>query len=419
MTDNKIPLMDAAKKAAVAGRWPAPSGGEAGLPRRWVLGGEAAYPGERAGYDRVLAATTLLLVGFGVIMVYSASAIRAQERFGDPYLFLRRQALWALLAVGAMLWAMHVDYRRLQRWIPLAVLGALILLGAVLIPGIGVKANGARRWLRLPGLSFQPAEFAKLALILFLASYYARRADKLGGFLDGFLPPVLVTAAFAGLILLQPNFGTAMILLLVAGLLGFAGGVRFGHMALTAVCALPVLAALMLATPHVKERVMALVVPARVSARAVYQVTQSFYALGPGGLLGRGLGDSMQKLFYLPEPHTDFVFAIVGEELGFLGAAAVVLGYGFILWRGTRVALRARDPFGAHLALGITAALVGQAAINMGVVLGLLPTAGVPLPFLSFGGSSLVISSAAVGILLSVSQGAAHPAPRVHPNPRP
>ena len=419
MTDNKIPLMDAAKKAAGAGRWPAPSGGEAGLPRRWVLGGEAAYPGERAGYDRVLAATTLLLVGFGVIMVYSASAIRAQERFGDPYLFLRRQALWALLAVGAMLWAMHVDYRRLQRWTPLAVLGALILLGAVLIPGIGVKANGARRWLRLPGLSFQPAEFAKLALILFLASYYARRADKLGGFLDGFLPPVLVTAAFAGLILLQPNFGTAMILLLVAGLLGLAGGVRLGHMALTAVCALPVLAALMLATPYVKERVMALVDPARVSARAVYQVTQSFYALGPGGLLGRGLGDSMQKLFYLPEPHTDFVFAIVGEELGFLGAAAVVLGYGFILWRGIRVALRARDPFGAHLALGITAALVGQAAINMGVVLGLLPTAGVPLPFLSFGGSSLVISSAAVGILLSVSQGAAHTAPRIHPNPGP
>ena len=406
-----------AQPASAAPRWPGPSGNEAALPRRWVLGGGAGGPVERAGYDRVLAATALLLVGFGVIMVYSASAIRAQERFGDPYLFLRRQALWATLAVGAMLWAMHVDYRRLQRWTPLAVLAALALLGAALVPGIGVKANGARRWLRLLGLSFQPAEFAKLALILFLASYYARRADKLGNFLDGFLPPVLVTATFAGLLLLQPNFGTAMVLLVVAGLLGFAGGARLGHMAVTVGCALPLLGALMLATPHVKERLMALVDPARVSARAVYQVTQSFYALGPGGLLGRGLGDSMQKLFYLPEPHTDFIFAIVGEELGFLGAAAVVLGYGVILCRGTRVALRARDPFGAHLALGITAALVGQAAINMGVVLGLLPTAGVPLPFLSFGGSSLVFSLAAVGILLSVSQAAPDATPRGLPDP--
>ncbi len=385
------------------------------LPRRWVLPAEGAERGERPAYDRVLAVTALLLVGFGVIMVYSASAIRAQERFGDPYLFLKRQALWATLALGAELWAMHLDYRRLQRWTPVAVLAALVLLGVVLIPGLGVKANGARRWLRLMGLSFQPAEFAKMALILFLASYYARRADKLRSFLDGFVPPLLVTALFAGLVILQPNFGTAMILLVVAGLLGFVGGARIGHMALAAGTALPILGALVLATPHVKARLLALVDPAHVSSRAVYQVTQSFYALGPGGLLGRGLGDSMQKLFYLPEPHTDFIFAIVGEELGFLGAAAVVLGYGLILWRGTRIALRAPDPFGAYLALGITGAIVGQAAMNMGVVLGMLPTAGVPLPFLSFGGSSLVFTLTAVGILLNISQAAAKGAPRGRP----
>jgi cell division protein FtsW len=177
-------------------------------------------------------------------------------------------------------------------------------------------------------------------------------------------------------------------------------------MAGAAVCALPALGALMLATPHAKARLVALLDPSQASSRAVYQVTQSFYALGPGGLFGRGLGDSMQKLFYLPEPHTDFIFAIVGEELGFLGAAAVVLAFGVILWRGTRVALRAPDPFGAHLALGITGAIVGQAAINMGVVLGLLPTAGVPLPFLSFGGSSLIFTLGAVGMLLRISQAA-------------
>ena len=390
-----------------AARWPVRAADDGALPRRWALPGEAMARAARGGYDRVLALTALLFAGFGVIMVYSASAIRAQERFGDPHLFLKRQAVWAVLGLGAMLWAMHLDYRRLQRWTPLAVIAALVLLGVVLVPPIGVKVNGARRWIRLLGFSFQPAELAKLALVLFLASYYARRAEKLGSFLDGFVPPLLVTALFTGLVIVQPNFGTAMILLLVAGVLGFVGGARIGHMAMAAGCGVPLLAALMLTTPHVKARLLALVDPARASSRAVYQVTQSFYALGPGGLLGRGRGDSMQKLFYLPEPHTDFIFAIVGEELGFLGAAAVVLGYALFLWRGTRVALRAPDAFGAHLAMGITAAIVGQAAINMGVVLGLLPTTGVPLPFLSSGGSSLVFTLAGVGILLSVSQAAA------------
>ncbi len=395
-----------------AARWPVRAADEGALPRRWVLAAGAGGGEERSGTDRVLTATALLLVGFGVIMVYSASAIRAQERFGDPHLFLKRQALWALLGLAAMHWALRLDYRRLQRWTPAAVVAALALLAAVLVPQVGVKVNGARRWLRLLGFSFQPAEFAKLALVFFLASYYARRADKLGSLLDGFLPPLVVTAVFAGLVILQPNFGTAVILLLLAGILAFVGGARIGHLAVAVGCGLPILGALMLSTPHVRARLLTLLDPARASGRAAYQVTQSFYALGPGGLLGRGLGDSMQKLFYLPEPHTDFIFAIVGEELGFLGAAAVVVGYGVFLWRGTRVALRAPDPFGAYLAVGITAGIVGQAAINVGVVLGLLPTTGVPLPFLSFGGSSLVFTLAGVGVLLNISQAAAGGRPR-------
>lgn len=397
------PLSDASSAGA---RWPRPAGDNAAVPRRWVLAGGPDEGEERRGYDRVLALTALLLVGFGVIMVYSASAIRAQERFGDALFFLKRQALWAALGVVGMHWVSRLDYRRLQRWTPTAVVVALTLLLAVLVPHIGVRVNGARRWIRLLGLSFQPAELSKLALIFFLASYYARRAEKLGSFLDGFLPPLAVTALFAGLVILQPNFGTAVTLLLLAGILAFVGGARIGHMAMALGCGLPILGALMLSTPHVRTRLVAMLDPARASGRAVYQVTQSFYALGPGGLLGRGLGDSMQKLFYLPEPHTDFIFAIVGEELGFLGAAAVVAGYGLVLWRGTRIALRAPDPFGAYLAMGITGATVAQAAINMGVVLGLLPTTGVPLPFLSFGGSSLVFTLIGVGVLLSISQAA-------------
>ena len=402
-----MPSLTSRPSPTPGARWPRPAAEDAAPPRRWALADGPAEGGERSGYDRVLAVTALLLVGFGVIMVYSASAIRAQERFGDPLLFLKRQALWALLGVGGMHWVSRLDYRRLQRWTPAAVLAALALLVAVLVPHIGVRVNGARRWLRLLGVSFQPAEFAKLALVFFLASYYARRAHRLGSFLDGFLPPLVVTALFAGLVILQPNYGTAVILLLLAGFLGFVGGARIGHMAMALGCGVPILGILMLSTPHVKARLLAMLDPAHASGRAVYQVTQSFYALGPGGLLGRGLGDSMQKLFYLPEPHTDFIFAIVGEELGFLGAAAVVLGYGVFLWRGTQVALRAPDLFGTYLAMGIVGTIVGQAAINMGVVLGLLPTTGVPLPFLSFGGSSLVFALVSVGVLLSVSQAGA------------
>ncbi|HYB73321.1 MAG TPA: putative lipid II flippase FtsW [Candidatus Sulfotelmatobacter sp.] len=392
------------QRSSPAVRWPGAAGDQPVPPRRWVLAGAPDEGGERAGYDRMLAVVALALVGFGVVMVYSASAIRAQERFGDPLLFLKRQALWALLGLAGMQWALRLDYRRLQRWTPAAVVVALGLLGAVLIPHVGVRVNGARRWIRLLGVSFQPAEFSKLALIFFLASYYARRADKLRSLVDGFLPPLMVTALFAGLVILQPNFGTAVILLLLAGILGFVGGARIGHIAVALGCGVPLLCALMLSTPHVRTRLVALLDPARASSRAVYQVTQSFYALGPGGLLGRGLGDSMQKLFYLPEPHTDFIFAIVGEELGFLGAAAVVSVYGLFLWRGTRIALRAPDAFGGYLAMGITGGIVGQAAINMGVVLGLLPTTGVPLPFLSFGGSSLFFTLTSVGVLLSISQ---------------
>jgi cell division protein FtsW len=374
------------------------------LARGWrtLLPGPATAGGAKA--DRWVLAITVALVGLGIVMIYSASAIRAQDRFGDPMFFLKKQAVWAALGLLAMVWAVTWDLKRFQRATPLLFLGSLLLLALVLVPGIGIKINGARRWLRFFGLSFQPAELAKLAVVMFLASYFARRQDRLDSFLDGFLPPLLMTGIMAGLIIVQPNFGTAVVLLATAAVMFFAGNARISHLCTTVAAGIPTLLFLMWMSPHGRARLMALWNPSQVSAKATYQLDQSFYALGPGGWLGLGLGNSMQKLFFLPEPHNDFIFAIVGEELGFVGALAVVGLFALFLWRGVRAAVRASDPYAGYLAMGVTSLIVGQAAINMGVVSGLLPTTGVPLPFLSFGGSSLVITMFAVGILLNVSR---------------
>lgn len=384
------------------------AGGSAGAARSWRAFLPSRAPrADRAPSDRFLLVVTLMLVGLGIVMIYSASAIRAQERFGDPAFFLKKQLVYASIGLLAMTWAVGRDLKTFQRLTPILFLGSLLLLLLVLVPHVGIRINGARRWIRFFGLSFQPAELGKLAAILFLASYFARRQDRLDSFLDGFLPPLCMTGLIAGLIIIQPNFGTAAILLFVASLLFFVGGARIGHLFATAAAALPALVFLALQSSHGRTRLLALVDPARVSAKATYQLVQSFYALGPGGFLGRGLGDSMQKLFFLPEPHTDFIFAIVGEEMGFVGAMVIVVLFALFLWRGTRAALRAGDPYASYLAIGITGLVVGQAALNMSVVSGLLPTTGVPLPFLSFGGSSLTLTLFGVGVLLNVSRRAA------------
>ncbi len=398
-----------------AERWPGPpradrqgSGtrGSAGATWNWrallpTRGSEANRPPA----DRLLLLVTLVLVGLGIVMLYSASAIRAQERFGDPTFFLKKQFVYAVLGLLAMAWAAGRNLKTFQRLTPILFLGSLLLLLLVLVPHVGIRINGARRWIRFFGLSFQPGELAKLAVILFLASYFARRQDRLDSYLDGFVPPLFLTGLMVGLIILQPNFGTAAILVGVAAVMFFIGGAQVPHLLATGAAAVPIFLVLILQSSHGRSRLLALVDPGRVSAKASYQAIQSTYALGPGGLLGRGLGDSMQKLFFLPEPHTDFIFAIVGEEMGFLGCVLVLLLFGLLLWRGTRAAVRAGDPYATYLAMGITGLVVGQAALNMAVVSGLLPTTGVPLPFVSFGGSSLTIMLFGVGILLSISRG--------------
>jgi len=354
-------------------------------------------------FDKMTFTITLVLVALGILMIYSSSAIRAQERFGDSYFFLKRQLIWAFLGTLAMVLVMKLEYRKWQKLaFPLFLL-SLLFLTLVLIPHLGVKVNGARRWLSLFGLSFQPTELAKIALILFLSHLLAKKGPQIQEFSSGLLPLLVATGMIVAPILLQPNFGNVGVLLMVAAMIYFVGGARISHLLLLSAGSIPLLYLLMMHFSHARSRLLTLFDPSRVPEQARYQIKQSFYALGPGGFLGRGLGDGMQKLFYLPEPHTDFIFAIIGEEVGFLGTSMIVLLFGIILWRGMRIALRAPDPFGRFLAIGITSLIVSQALINVGMVVGLLPTTGLPLPFISFGGSSLVFSLIQIGVLLNIS----------------
>jgi cell division protein FtsW len=353
--------------------------------------------------DYVLFLLVVLLLGIGVVMVYSASAILATERFGDPYFFLRKQCFWAVLGLAVLWGAMSVDYRRWRRFVLPLLAVAVGLLVLVLVPAFGQEINGTRRWLRWGPVSFQPTELAKLALVLYLADFLARRQARIASLWTGFLPPLLVTGTMAALILRQPDLGSSVALVAVVLCMLFVAGARWLHMALVGAAAMPVIALAVTGASYRLRRVFAFLDPWADPRGAGFQIIQSYLALGGGGLAGRGLGESKQKLFYLPEPHTDFIFAIVGEELGFVGAVVVVLLFGLVLWRGARIALRVADPFGALAAVGITAMLATQALVNLGVVVGLLPTKGLPLPFVSFGGSSLLVAMAGVGLLLNIS----------------
>jgi cell division protein FtsW len=358
----------------------------------------------KASPDYGLFLIVVVLLAGGVVMVYSASAILATDRFKDPAFFLKKQLFWAVLGFTALWGAMVTDYRR---WRPLVLpflAGAFVLLVLVLVPPFGQSINGTRRWLRWGPVSLQPTELAKLALILYLADFLARRQAVIGSFFRGILPPLLITFAVAGLVLLQPDLGSAVALTTVVVAMLFVAGARVQHMALIASAAVPVVILAVLGASYRLRRVFAFLDPWADPRGSGFQIIQSYLALGGGGTVGRGLGESKQKLFYLPEPHTDFVFAIIGEELGFLGAVVTVSLFGLLLWRGMRIGLRVADSFGALVAFGVTALLSTQALVNLGVVVGLLPTKGLPLPFISFGGSSLLMAMAGVGLLLSISQ---------------
>ena len=354
--------------------------------------------------DMWLFGAVVALVSVGVVMVYSASAIIAADRFRDPYFFLKKQLFWAVLGFGCLWAAMTLNYRILERiMLPLLVV-SLVLLVLVLVPPFSQEINGTRRWFRWGPVSFQPAELAKFSLVVYLAHFLTRRREVVESFWLGLLPPLLVAGSMAGLVLLQPDLGSSLTLVVLVFCLLFLAGGRVRQMTLVAASALPLLAVAIYMAPYRLKRITTFLDPWADPRGSGFQIIQSYLALGSGGLFGRGLGESKQKLFYLPEPYTDFIFAVLGEELGLLGAVSVIGLFGLLIWRGIRIGLGAPDPFGALLALGLTALLACQTLVNLGVVTGALPTKGLPLPFISFGGSSLIMAMVSVGVLLNISQ---------------
>lgn len=357
---------------------------------------------KKLAYDRLLFAVVLVLTVFGLVMVYSASAARAMEHGSALHPLLVKQVAAAVLGLVAMGVAMHVDYRHLAR--PPVVYG---LLGGVLALLVAVlfspELNSTHRWFFLGPVSIQPAELAKLALVVFLAYQIDRKLDRVNE--PALLVPcALVTGLLAGLILLQPDLGTAALLMAVALLMLFLAGLSWRYLASTGLVLVPVLWLLVVHEPYRLRRFLAFLHPERDPLGSGWQAHQSLIAVGSGGLFGLGLSKSVQKLHYLPHPESDFIFSIVAEELGLLGALALVAAFGILVWRGVRAGLEAPDRFGRYLGLGLTAVIAIQAFIHMGVAVALLPTKGIPLPFISYGGSSLVVLLTACGVVLNVSQ---------------
>ncbi len=353
--------------------------------------------------ERVLILVTIALLLIGVVMVYSASAILAMRQYGDAILFLKKQILWIVIGLLAMLMVSRIPYPHWQTGaLPMMLLTVCFLI-AVLIPSVGIEINGSRRWLGMGLVTVQPSELARLCMVIYLASYLAKRRDRLGDFVQGFLPPVMVVGLLLSLILAEPDFGTAVVMAMMAGILLFVGGVRLKHLWGVGILIIPVIYALVMTIGYRRERLLAFLDPWKDPGGGGFQIIQSFLAMGQGGPLGEGLGEGRQKLFFLPYPHTDFIFAVIGEELGLVGTLAIVDLFALLAWRGIRIAMSAPDLFGRYLAFGITMMIVLQAQVNMAVVTGLLPTKGLTLPLLSYGGSSLVTNLVGVGILLNVA----------------
>jgi len=353
--------------------------------------------------DKSLFWATLLLVGASVVMVYSASAVQALTRFHRPEYFLFKQLAWGLLGFGCLLCTMRVDYHEYRRpaviWSLLAVVGVGLMLVFLFAAN-----NGAHRWIVLAGVSMQPSELAKLAAILFTAALLERRMERINDVGYALLPIGVVTVMLAGLILLEPDFGTTAMIVCVVTTMVFAAGLSYRYLIGTMVVLLPAAMLLVIMKPYRLRRVLIFLDPWQDPLGAGYQTIQSLIAVGSGGAFGKGLMGGVQKLFYIPEPHTDYIFAVIGEELGLVGTTIVVLCFAVIAWRGLRTALVAPDRFGALLALGLTTMVAVQAFFNMSVVLGLVPPKGIPLPFVSNGGSSLVVNLIGMGILLNISQ---------------
>jgi cell division protein FtsW len=356
---------------------------------------------------RLLTLVTLGLVAFGLVMVYSATSGSAAIANGNPTSYLMRQAVYALIGLGLMIAAARFDYRRLRALAPALVLGSLGLCLLVLV--VGTQVNGARRWLSFGPATFQPSELAKLSLAIWAAAYLARRRAPQS--LRELARPIgLLAAIFCALILLQPDLGTAIAIVVMLASVLLVSGAPLGTLGAGAGIATAIGFAAIWLAPYRRARLFTFLDPWRDPMGAGLQNVQALISLGSGGLLGRGLGNGIEKIHYLPEAHTDMILAVIGEELGLVGVAAVIAAYAVFAYAGLRLALSCRDPFGKRLAAGLTALVCGQAVINLAAVLGLAPLTGIPLPFVSYGGSSLVVQLASVGILLNIAGGHANAA---------
>ena len=358
--------------------------------------------------DKLLFTATLLLVCTSIVMVYSASAVIATERFQDPYRFLFKQSAWVLIGLSLMPIVMRIDYRSYRQ--PVVIWTGLGIVTLALIAVLFSKeVNGARRWMLLGPLGIQPSELAKIAIILFTAALLERRMERINELSYALLPIGFATGGIVGLVLIEPDLGTAISILVIAGAMVFAAGISYRYVFGLLAASIPALYFVIMASPYRVQRMLAFLDPWSDAQGGGYQVIQSMIAVGTGGIFGTGIMGGVQKLFYLPEPHNDFIYAVIAEELGLLGATTVLVCFCLITWRGLRTASRAPDRFGALLAVGLTAMIAFQALLNISVVTGLAPTKGIPLPFVSAGGSSLLINLLGMAILLNVSQHASSP----------
>lgn len=352
---------------------------------------------------KIILLAVSLLIMVGIVMIYSSSAVYAHGRYGDSMYFVERHLVYLVLGLAAAIVCMAVPVGKIADSARGIMIFFIILLIAVLIPGVGKEVGGARRWMHFFGFSIQPSEAAKLALIIYLADFTSRKRHLMHDLRYGFLPPLFITGLVGGLVLMEPDMGTSISILFIGFVMMFVAGARLKHLAFVAGGMLPVLCLAVICEPYRIRRILTFFNPWKDARGAGFQLIQSFIALGSGGLLGVGLGESRQKLFYLPAAHTDFVFSIVGEELGFLGAASILMLFAVLIWFSLRLSFKVREQFASRVILGISVMIAFEVIVNIGVSAGMLPTKGLPLPFISYGGSSLVAHLAAIGLIFNMA----------------
>jgi len=360
---------------------------------------------ERKSPDYLLFAVVIMLLSIGTCIIFSSSFIMAEKWYGDSYYFLKKQIVYVIIALAVLLFSMNIDYHFYKKIsTPLLIL-SVMLLAMVFIPGVGRSAGGATRWINLEYFSFQPSEVAKFALILYMAESMTRKdLREIKTFEKGILPSLIIIGIIFVLILKEPDFSTALIILGISFTMLFVGGTKIIQLFSLIAATIPLGALILLREEYRKVRLLAFLNPWKDPLDSGFHVIQSLVALGSGGITGVGLAESRQKFFYLPDQHTDFIFSIIGEELGFFGTVLVIVLFSILLWRGYRIASQSTDDFGCLLAIGITFVIAFQSIINIGVVTKMLPTTGITLPFVSFGGTSLIINMLSIGVLLNISR---------------